>query len=159
MAILRSLLFIFCIFDLGFILFGWAFFDTYDEHWGRKVGLSTIISITLFVVSAFSISQIHLPDEKYNIYSVKREGEIEGHFGIFGGSIHTEQYYFVYQKDKYGYVLEKYPANTTSIVEDEEDQPYVIEKDFWWKNNNNARNYKNIIHVPKGTLILEYRIE
>lgn len=152
MEIFRDILFILSILiGTGIVL--WIFVCGFDGFSKIKV-IVGLTMIAAFISLIIGINSIHIPDIKHNIYSVKSEKNIEGRFGIFSGYIEEEHYYLVYIKQGGGYLLKKYPSSKTYIFEDENKQPYVVEKDAMWKDTE-----RFIIHVPDNTIILKYKIE
>lgn len=154
MKILQLIATIIFILNIFSIILGNIFIQTECEKKIRAHIIFNLISVAIFIVCVFTIKNTYLPDQKRYIHSVKKESEIHGSFAMFGGTIDQEQYYFVYEKDKYGYLLKKYNTDQTRIVEDENKHPYVVRKDALFKD---SATY--ILHVPKNTLVLQYRIE
>ncbi len=88
------------------------------------------------------------PTTTTEIKSVSLNSELEGSFVIFAGSINQEQYYFFYKEKGDGFMLDKVSAEQTIIIETDETPRLVF-----------SPCYENKLYVPKGTLILDYKID
>jgi len=107
---------------------------------------------------------------KTYIYGINKENKIKRETFFLGcGNIDNDYRYSYYVKvgTKQSFKLDDVSAKKTVIIEDEEVQPYILK----WKNveivNKNWKNWiqmKNTveidnieIHVPKGTIVQEFK--
>lgn len=89
-----------------------------------------------------------------NIYSVRGTNDnVEGSFFLGTGTIDEDTYYVVFVEDEKYIKLNKYNVENTFIVEVETGDNYVrCIKEKW------SMNDCYILYVPKGTIVVEYRI-
>lgn len=120
--------------------------------------------------------------KKERIYNVSNDTRISGRFFIGSGYINERESYFVFSKDSSGGYLRKgFPVAETIVYEDTTElssfTPYVeypigllvkldrITKDtiskeeFDLTNSLWSSNDKTKLHVPKGTVVQEYKID
>lgn len=87
------------------------------------------------------------PAKVTEIESASISGKVEGGFGLFGGTIDEEQYYFYYTRQGKGLVLEKSDASDTVIIEGTQN-PRI--------KTHPCRT--NELYVPRNTVILDYSV-
>lgn len=149
---------------LTFVALGVVMYYECHERSFRESGvLSKIISIMCFVavIIGFSVGVFFTVKEyktsyeelEYNIYSLDRGIEIEGHFTLGTGSINTNIAYYFYIETYRGFELKSIANSDTKIylVETEERDPCIVTK----KESNSFEKYK-IIYVPIGTIVRAY---
>jgi len=94
------------------------------------------------------------------IYSLKSDASLQGKFVLGTGSVRSERMYFAYKGDNSnGYMLVEFPAFGSVIFEDSNETAYVETVRVLLCNTcgfNLITKYK--IHVPKGTIKMEYAI-
>ncbi len=134
---------------------------TKKKDWGIMLYSIPGCAITFF--SPFIMGDI-LPrahyDIKTQIVSVNRESKISGSFFLGCGTVGQTSYYYYYEKiGKDTYILGKQPVSETIIVED--GGAYLLSRiekqdDKWGYGC--ERTVSKELHVPKGTIIKEFRL-
>ena len=94
----------------------------------KKGDIGIIILFVIVAIGVFIAWLFHDPavcDERginvdiTPIYSLSTESETEGAFIIGIGGFDSETYYYVYQEDRGGVILEKLRASKTRLLEDD----------------------------------------
>ena len=104
------------------------------------------------------------------IVSLQDSGTIKGSFFLGCGNFKGVMQYTAYAvTDDGGYKLIQLPVDSTTIYEDEEDDPKVIEyrmmvvspeDEILRESNNNRWDYPYYeIHIPSGTIIQQYNLD
>lgn len=103
-----------------------------------------------------------------SIYSIHLSNSVYGSFSLGYGTVSSYNQYLYYKDSGTGgLLLDSVKADGTVIYQDENDKPYVRKTEnvaFDTKtgiaNRGNLRNYSVTyeIHVPKGTVVEEYKI-
>lgn len=112
--------------------------------------LILIIAGFLLVIVSFGalMNECFLaPYDNTSIESASIQGQTEGSFGLFAGTISEEQYYFYYVKQDDGLILDRIRADDTVVLEGATD-PFV--------ETHMCRT--NYLHVPNGTVVMDYSI-
>lgn len=130
-----------------------------------------VILVWLGICCAFQggLEKERQEQEKTEIYSIKNEIGITGHFVLGTGSVNSEMYYFYYTKGDYGYKIDKIKANDIEIVEREDSEQigYIVKYKEVLKNDNYWVSFgkevffgktKMVIYVPKGTIKIDYNV-
>ena len=127
-----------------------------DSRYIIMTVISGIISAILIIFTIF----FNCLEEEYNevlydnIYSVRGvNSEVNGVFFLGTGSVDESTYYVVFVENEKGLRMEKFNIENTYIVEIE-DNNYCVKrvKEKW------EFNEYNYIYVPKGTVIVEFKI-
>jgi hypothetical protein len=98
------------------------------------------------------------------IYSIHMGDKISGTFFLGSGSVNSyTQYLFYKDSGTGGYVLDKVFTDGTVIFQDENNQPYLrrietAQVDIKSGEHFGAYSYRYEIHVPKGTIVEEYKL-
>lgn len=122
---------------------------------------AAVISFTAAVILMWAVGYfVYEPDHysySFEVMAAKDGSEINGQFGIFGGFIEEEPYYFFYRKYANGEIIQgKIRANSTSIYQDQETRAFikVIKSrghfNFWGLSPKDPTHYE--IHVPEGSV-------
>jgi hypothetical protein len=155
----------FVIAGLATVLIGISYGIT-DRSWLSGLGGGTIAAVVAagaaIIVSLF-IGMV-LYDAEYRRYSfdvvAANDGTtLQGSFGIFGGFVDEEPYYFFYRKYSDGRIKQgKIPANDTDIYEDQETDAFITvfkpvnDLELWGiRPEGSGKHYE--IHVPAGSVV------
>ena len=88
---------------------------------------------------------------KYEIVSIEKNSEVEGHFTLGSGYINSDKVYYFYTITDIGYKLESANYKYTYLVEDSSVTPHV-------QHIKEAKSYSSyyIIYCPEGTIVKEF---
>ena len=130
--------------------------EYYDSKYENMGIMFAFISVILIMASA-SVGAL---EEEYNevlydnIYSVRGiNSDVNGSFFLGTGSVDEDTYYVVFVEDDKGLRMEKFNTEKTYIVEVEDSNYYVKKVKEKWESNEYY-----YIYVPKGTVIVEFKI-
>lgn len=82
------------------------------------------------------------------IESASLDGQMSGTFGLFGGTIDEDQYYFFYVEESGGRVLHRAPAEDTAIIETDDREPQYVKIDC----------ATDKLYVPEGAVVAGYDV-
>lgn len=126
----------------------------------RFILFTAIPLIIIMIIGAIIIAVCDKDYEKqehlYDIASLERNSEVEGHFSLGGGYIDTNPVYYFYVLAEKGYILGKIDALNTYIIEDDTIAPSVYKVEA--KKGREKTEYY-IMYVPIGTIIKEYSVQ
>ena len=117
---------------------------------------SLLIGMVIYEVLPKKIYNI----DTYSIVSIDSFHEVKGDFILGTGEIKEETVFFAYKKTGDYYQLIHIPAEKTIIIEDsiyygsivmQAKKPYF--KHWKWLALEGRKNYRYVLHVPKGTII------
>jgi len=104
------------------------------------------------------------------ICSIDKDSNINGNFFLGIGSINSTTCYTYYLvKDSNTFIMDNVPTNCTKIIEDEENNPYVVrKKTVSAKDQERWKDWQSVmeiikdcdsieIHVPKGTIVKTFK--
>lgn len=139
---------------------------------GFRIGILMMIlaSVPLcFLLGAIFTSNIVEYTENTTIYSLKDNSAVYGqftmgHFTIGQGIISSKPAYTYYIQDEGAYRLKSADSRISYIYEDEEQTPYIVthyiySESCFNSNKNIATINRYDFHVPKGTVISDYRLD
>ena len=150
-------------FFASFVLIGcWVEDEFYDwnGHFKKKIGIP-IISICMSIIIGCMFPGIFMSQKvkydswsqfEYNIVSLERSSEVEGHFFIGSGHVNGTQYYYYYRETDKGYKLEKARTDYTYLIETDTITPSL----YLCKDSGEIDSYYKI-YCPVGTIIKEYK--
>ena len=100
----------------------------------------------------------------YNIISLKDTASVNGRFALGSGFVNEKPSFMYYQVVDNGYRLKSVPADRTTIIEDENDKPYIKELlvvDYGrLSGSRTVICYRTTyeIHVPKDTIVKDFSL-
>jgi len=119
----------------------------------------------IIIVSLFLVFVIGCKTNEYTlqIASISTDSTISGSFFLGSGMIGEESYYITYAKtNNGGYRMYKFKTNRSVIYEDGNENPYVT----YFLRSDYAHSVKGIayassaeFHVPKGTIVREFKLQ
>ena len=124
----------------------------------------------LIIVEVFNLQyETGRQNSKTEIYSLKSGIQIKGEFFMFGGIINGTEYYYMYQSnDKGGFTRLNLPVSNCEIYQDEDNKPYIFQQKVeytvskWiaiWPEFKDYKDSTIEIHVPKNTIIQQYKLD
>jgi hypothetical protein len=129
-----------------------------------------VIAMILIVcgLGLFAINDTFGPKEEgfsdTRIISLKDTALIHGSFTLGSGVLDQKPSFMYYKVVDNGFQLKSVPASMTTIIEDENDKPFIREYYKIWytlfthkKNGYKTLNYE--IHVPKDTIIRQFNLD
>jgi len=134
---------------------------------------SVMLSIAAMVI--FPIVSYNYPpiekrriDHKVEIYSLRNTENLQGQFFFLGGGyIDQQEYYYMFIKDeKGGFNRFKLEASNSTIYQDADETPYVYWQEIvtatspqvTWFNIESIHNTLYELHVPKNTIIQQFKV-
>lgn len=131
-------------------------------------GFALIIGGMLALILMLTVGYIAYDKEYYSytfdVMAAKDGSSVQGQFGIFGGYIDEEAYYFFYRKYEDGRIEQgKIRADRTSIYQDQETRAFIeVTKTedglkFWGLPPGDEPRYE--IHVPDGSVIQDVEFD
>lgn len=153
--------------------------DFIDNIMNTIFSMKFFIIYSLYILYVFSLYKEHnvfsyekqITENKEVIYSLKNSEGVSGSFFLGSGNIDSvsKYTYFIKNKDE-SKEKKSIESEGTKIYEDEEYEPYIKIKECksgyefsfikgWWSEKEACDFYKiREIHVPKNTIIMEYKI-
>lgn len=108
----------------------------------------SLCGVLLLTISLATVACVNNAKTVTPIESASLSGQTDGSFGLFGGSIDEEQYYFFYVNEGEGKMLEKVKADETIVIETDKRRPHIVR--IWCQDDR--------LYVPKGTVIKDYHV-
>jgi hypothetical protein len=148
---------VWCIYNLGDVSM-----DSYDVIKVLFFG-TIIVSMGIIAVDNIYSIPIVIPVGDYQIRSLHDGSQISGSFSLGSGYIKQEPQFVYYQKVEKGYQLKTIPADTTTVIEDENTTPYLrvtmyADEGKLFHSILHQQNYYEL-HVPSGTIIQEWKLD
>ena len=147
-------------------------FTYFEMVLGGIMSAMVIYTLIAMPVTLLRFKTETTEERKIEIYSIKNETGLYGHFCIGTGTIESKVYYYYYTKNDNGYILNKIDAEQVYIeeCEDLETIGYVctygkqLAKEDWWYNFGRDSMFidgtkTTIIKVPKNTMQIEFKID
>lgn len=154
------------------VVFGlWIGIGDRDPLSGFMMGLCALfVCGVVAIVVALGVGAVVYDPEPYSyefdVLAAKDNSVTQGHFGIFGGTIDEEQYYFFYREFADGRIEQgRIREDSTVIYQDQEARSFIkvtrsnSEAKFWGVILPTGPTYE--IHVPPGSVIenVEFDLE
>lgn len=144
---------------------------TEDVWTGAGAGLMAafVSGASAFALCVASGAVLYNPETytyTFDVLAAKDGSATEGNFGIFGGTIDEEQYYFFYRRFADGHIEQgRIREADTVIYQDQESRAYIqvtradLQLEFWGVNHTQGPVYE--IHVPEGSVVqtVEFDLE
>jgi len=166
---------------ISIVLVAYCITNTTTSKMYKEENILGIFTFMYFAIAAIiwvsvcAFIQSTLPNslqktEQIEIYSLKDNLGVQGHFTMGCGYIESELYYFYYVDGELGYKLEKVKAKDVEIIEleNENDVPSIITYQKLLDKPNNWFAFGKymfdttktiVIEVPKGTIKVSYSID
>ena len=128
----------------------------------------TIMGLILLSVTLVSANMSFGPSEEsyhdIGIVGLKDSALIHGEFALGSGIIDQRPSFMYYQVAGNGYQFKSVPASMTTIIEDENNKPFIRIYDKTWYTlvGHNKNGYKILsyeIHVPEETIIRQFNLD
>jgi len=156
---------------IGFSFIGGVLLYLYEHKW-QFIPLTTIGGTFALFMLLTSMSFLYHPTlnpyvaNSIPIASLRTSDQIQGDFILGSGNINEKTYYVYYTKgNDDGYSINKIDANLCKIFMDDRTDGALLtiyskvddDKRYWAFGTNWFDHYE--LHVPKGSIIQQYKIE